>query len=226
MKKGIGGFLGAVFFIAIMAWAMRPFYIGPLKAIMWDGKATLVCESNQKMSLSGKTADIAEGPAIEMKDNCRLSCKNCNLKGEVGVLVKGNGQLTLVGGSIAGTESGIGLEGNGSVEAESGAITGPVGIDASSAANSKIKLKEMSITATKIGMDIASNAQVDARDTTIKSVVGIKAGGNSQVSFKKGAVEAETIAVDQSGNAKLIFKEDPKVTGKINARKGSVEGLK
>ena len=226
MKKVLASVVGFVIFAAIMAYAMRPFYMGHVRAFLWDGKTTFKCDMNENISMSGKNADVPGGePALDVRTNCQLTCENCTLKAEVGIHGEGNARITLVGGSLEATDTAIELESNASVEATKTKITAPVGVDASSS-NGEFKLKDGTLEAGKIALDLGGNAKVDLRNSTVKGAVGVRAGGNSSVEIRGGSLEGTELAMDMKGNAKAELKKDAKVVGKVQEkRKGSVVGL-
>jgi hypothetical protein len=223
VAKIIGGIFAVLVSLVTVAWYMRPFYMGHIRAWMWDGSSTFVCEGNDSLSMKNKTAKIGDGPAIELRDNCQLSCTDCTLEGEIAVVASGNAKLELTGGSLVGTEAAIEMRSNAKLEATKTAMRGPVGIDGADS-NAGAKLTEITLEATRLGAKLGGNADFELRDSTIKAPLGIEAGSNARVTMRGGLLEAKTRAIQLSSNARVSVKQKGQVKGEVvEGRPGSFE---
>ena len=158
-----------VIVLAALAWGMRPFYMPYVRAFMWDGSETFVCDGNDDVSMSNKTANISDGPAIEMRSNCHISCENCDLKGEVGIETSGNNQIRLEGGSVEGKETALELGGNTRLEAKKVKIKGDTAISVSG--NASAVIRDGEVTGAKLAVSQKSNGKVEFKKAKVQGPV-------------------------------------------------------
>lgn len=92
----------------------------------WDGKAPYSCTGNETATLTGVTANITAGPAINASGNCKLTLKDCNITTDKGVAASGNAQVTLEGGEIKASNTAIDASGNAQVTANNAKVSGKV----------------------------------------------------------------------------------------------------
>ncbi len=108
--------------------------------------------------MSGKTANVPGGPAIEVRENCSLRCEDCTLVGAIGLRADGNGTTELVGGSIEATETALVVGGNARVELSDNRIEAPVGVVGG--ANGKVSIRGGALTGKRFAITLSSNAKV------------------------------------------------------------------
>ena len=159
----------AVMVLAGLAWGMRPFYMPYVKAFMWDGSETFVCEVNEDISMSNKKADVSDGPAIEVHGNCQLECTNCELKGETGIDGAGNGRIKLEGGSVEASDTAFNLEGNSQLETKNVDIKAPVAIRVTGNAGAKVRGGK--VEGTKFAVEQQGNGKVDMKKAAVSGAV-------------------------------------------------------
>jgi hypothetical protein len=73
-------------------------------SLVWDGKTPFTCGGNDDVSVKGVHAELASGTAITVNNNCSFTCTDCTIKAPTAIEVGGNGSVTIVNGSITGTE--------------------------------------------------------------------------------------------------------------------------
>ena len=159
----------SVIVLAALAWGMRPFYMPHVNAFLWDGSETFVCDGNDDVSMSDKKASISNGPAIEIRSNCHVSCKNCELKGDVGIQSGGNGQVRLEGGSVEGATTALDLAGNTRVEAKDVKVTGGVAISVNN--NASAVLRGGEVNGTKLAVSQKSNGKGEFKQAKVTGSV-------------------------------------------------------
>jgi hypothetical protein len=69
----------------------------------WDGKSTLECKGNDKISLTGITASAG----VKASANCELTMVGVHLTAPVGVDASGNAKVTMTGGSITASTNSV-----------------------------------------------------------------------------------------------------------------------
>ena len=165
----LGTLVTFVIVAGALAWGMRPFYMPYVKALMWDGSETFVCEFNEDISMSNKTADISDGPALDVRGNCHVACENCKLKGEVGIKTENNAGIRLEGGSVEGTETGLDLGGNTRLEAKDVTIKGEVAIHVGGNASAVVRGGE--VTGSKLLAKQEANGKVEFKKSKTSGAV-------------------------------------------------------
>jgi hypothetical protein len=73
-------------------------------SLVWDGKSPFDCGGNDDYSVTGVHAEFASGTAITVNGNCHFTCTDCTIKAPTAIEAGGNGQVTIVNGSIIGTD--------------------------------------------------------------------------------------------------------------------------
>jgi hypothetical protein len=95
-------------------------------SIAWDGSTPLTCGGNDELEVEGVTATFAMGSAIVATGNCHVTCRSCALNAPVAVRADGNGQVTLVNGSVTGADASLAASGNGTINVTGNAqVVGP-----------------------------------------------------------------------------------------------------
>ena len=81
----------------------------------WDGTSPLMCGGNDQIDVSGINATFTSGSAILAGGNCHVTCRDCTLKAPVGVEAGGNAQVTIMNGSVPGTDAALSAGGNATI---------------------------------------------------------------------------------------------------------------
>jgi hypothetical protein len=120
----LGLFLLGVF--GYIAWQIVANSPGGASVPDWDGATPLVCEGNERRTISGVTAKIADGAAITARANCQLTLDDVKIEAPVAVQAEGNAQVVVSGGRLAGTEAAVRAQGNSSVTMVGTEVVGTV----------------------------------------------------------------------------------------------------
>lgn len=220
MAKVFGVIFAVLATLAGVAWAARDFWMPHVHAWRWDGSSTFVCEGNHGLRMKAKVARVTGGPAIELRDNCSLTCTGCELTGEVAVRATGNAKVVLEGGSATGTDAAIELRSNGRLEASNASLSGPVGV-VGTEGNARIRLTDVTLKATGLAADLGGNAELEARDSTLEAPDGVRAAGNARVTLRGGGLTAKNRALELRGNARAEAKQAKVEGGVVEDRVGS-----
>ncbi|MBI4955565.1 MAG: hypothetical protein HY908_26335 [Myxococcales bacterium] len=92
----------------------------------WDGKTPYKCGGNDNALITGVTANIAAGPAIEAAGNCKVTFKGCTITTDKGIAASGNAAVTLDGGELQASDTAIDASGNAQVTANGAKVSGKV----------------------------------------------------------------------------------------------------
>jgi hypothetical protein len=87
---------------AAFAWFSKHSSIA--SSLVWDGSGPFNCTGNDHVNVKGVTAQFNAGTAITVGGNCQFTCTDCTIKAPTAIEAGGNGQVTIVNGSIIGTE--------------------------------------------------------------------------------------------------------------------------
>lgn len=74
-----------------------------LSGLVWDGHEPLHCSGNDRIEVSGVEATFNAGSAIIADANCHVRCTDCKLSAPTAVETSGNAQVTIINGSVKGT---------------------------------------------------------------------------------------------------------------------------
>ena len=96
------------------------------KAASWDGKAPYTCDGNENVLFDGVTAKLSTGTAITVDGNCHVTLKNCHITAPTGIQADGNGQVTIDGGDLTGTDTAIKAVGISKITVTGAKVTGKV----------------------------------------------------------------------------------------------------
>ncbi|MCW5808497.1 MAG: hypothetical protein KIT31_39465 [Deltaproteobacteria bacterium] len=91
-------------------------------AAKWDGKSQLTC-SNGDVTIEGVTAKL-DGTAIKASGDCHLKLVGVDVSAATAVDATGNAQVTVEGGSLAGTKLAVHAVGNAKVKLSKTKVTG------------------------------------------------------------------------------------------------------
>lgn len=92
----------------------------------WDGKAPYKCMGNDSAVITGVTANITSGPAVDASGNCKVTFKDCNITTDRGVSASGNAEVTLEGGELKASDTAIEGSGAAKVDVKGTKVTGKV----------------------------------------------------------------------------------------------------
>ena len=81
-------------------------------SLVWDGTGPFHCDGNEQVSVSGVSAQFNAGTAVNVGGNCHFTCTDCSIKAPTAIEVGGNGSVTIVNGSVIGTEVMVDASGN------------------------------------------------------------------------------------------------------------------
>jgi hypothetical protein len=73
-------------------------------SLVWDGTTPFQCDGNDEYTVTGVTANFNAGTAIDVGGNCHFTCTDCNIKAPQAIDVDGNGSVTIMNGTIIGTD--------------------------------------------------------------------------------------------------------------------------
>lgn len=99
---------------------------GTPKTVAWDGKSEYSCGGNDIVVLEGVTANLTSGSAVSVAGNCHVTLKNCHITAPVAIDASGNGQVTIEGGEVKGTDSAIKAAGLSKIDVSGAKVTGKV----------------------------------------------------------------------------------------------------
>ena len=81
-------------------------------SLVWDGKTPFECGGNDDYSVKDVKAEFTAGTAIIANGNCHFTCTNCTIKAPTAIEAGGNAQVTIINGSVEGTETMVEAGGN------------------------------------------------------------------------------------------------------------------
>jgi hypothetical protein len=90
----------------------------------WDGKEPFTCGGVDEVVIKKVKAKLDGETAITVSANCKLSLVDVDLDAEVGILARGNGEVTIKGGSIKGSKAAIVAEANATVTGKGTEVSG------------------------------------------------------------------------------------------------------
>lgn len=73
-------------------------------SFVWDGTQPFDCGGVDDVAVTGVTATFTAGAAITVSGNCHFTCTDCNIKAPTAIQVDSNGSVTIINGSIVGTD--------------------------------------------------------------------------------------------------------------------------
>ncbi len=73
-------------------------------AFVWDGTAPFDCGGVDEVTVTGVKATFTAGTAITVSGNCKFTCTDCNIKAPTAIQVDSNGSVTMINGSVVGTD--------------------------------------------------------------------------------------------------------------------------
>jgi hypothetical protein len=73
-------------------------------SFVWDGNTPFDCGGVDEVAVTGVTANFTAGTAISVSGNCHFTCTDCNIKAPTAIQVDGNGSVTIINGTIIGTD--------------------------------------------------------------------------------------------------------------------------
>jgi hypothetical protein len=74
-----------------------------MSGLVWDGKEPLHCSGNDNVAVSGVEATFTGGAAIIATGNCHFRCTDCKISSQTAIEASGNAQVTMINGSVKGT---------------------------------------------------------------------------------------------------------------------------
>jgi hypothetical protein len=99
---------------------------GAAAGAKWDGTSTFSCAGNDNVAITGVTANIKSGNAIEAAGNCHLTLAGVNITAPTVISASGNAQVTVTGGNLTGSSTAIEADGNAHVTVVGAKVTGKV----------------------------------------------------------------------------------------------------
>jgi hypothetical protein len=75
-----------------------------MSSLVWDGSEPLQCTGNDDIAVTGVEAHFTGGSAIVANGNCHVKCTDCKISAPTAIEASGNAQVTIVNGTIQGTE--------------------------------------------------------------------------------------------------------------------------
>ena len=94
----------------VLAWFSKHSAIA--SALVWDGTAPFRCDGNEQVSVTGVNAQLSAGTAITVEGNCHFTCTDCTIKAPTAIETSSNGSVTIVNGSVIGTDTMVDATGN------------------------------------------------------------------------------------------------------------------
>ena len=180
--------------------------------LRWDGSETLVCDGNDRRTISGKKIKAKAEPAIVAAGNCQLTIEDSTLSGEELLEVSGNGRITIVNSKLTiKSRKGISVSGNRGVVLTGGKlrIAAPEG--------DKAEL---------LALSTDGNANVELHKTTLEIVAGsatatvVVGASDSNGSIVLEDVEL-TVESDPKPAKVVLFRMTGNGTGKMEG--GSID---
>jgi len=83
-----------------------------VSSLVWDGSEPLHCGGNENISVTGVEAHFTAGQAIIAGGNCQVRCTDCKISAPIASGASGNAQVTIINGSVQGTETLADASGN------------------------------------------------------------------------------------------------------------------
>ncbi len=83
-----------------------------LSGLVWDGSEPLHCSGNDRIEVNGVEATFNAGSAIYADANCHVRCTDCKLSAPTAIETSGNAEVTIVNGSVKGTNLLVDASGN------------------------------------------------------------------------------------------------------------------
>ena len=133
-----------------------------VSSLVWDGSEPLHCGGNENISVTGVEAHYSAGQAIIAGGNCQVRCTDCKISAPIAIEASGNAQVTIINGSVQGTETLADASGNARVTISGNATASG---EIRKSANGKVSAPTASATATATA-PTAPTAPVKA--TTVK----------------------------------------------------------
>lgn len=87
-----------------------------LSSLVWDGSEPLHCTGIEQIAVSGVQATFTSGSAIVASGNCQVRCTDCKIEAPTAIEASANAQVTIVNGSIKGTNLLADASGNARVD--------------------------------------------------------------------------------------------------------------
>ncbi len=178
MGAKIGGALGTVVFVIVMAAVMAYSFSGTVKGmvavLLWNGSSTLLCGGNQVMKIDGKKVDMTD-TVIMAGGSCKLDLTNVEFKSKQAISCGGDAKVTITGGTFEGSDEAI-----------------------SAGGAARVTIKDATIIGGKEGISIGGEADVQVDGGSIRAEKAITAGGNAKIRATGTKIDG---AVDKGGNA-------------------------
>ncbi len=73
-------------------------------SFVWDGTAPFDCGGVDEVTVTGVSATFTAGAAITVSGNCKFTCTDCTIKAPTAIQVDSNGSVTMINGSVIGTD--------------------------------------------------------------------------------------------------------------------------
>ena len=171
-----------LFFLLIFAGTSLAYWIaGKSKiasSLIWDGSGPFECGGNDDISVSGVTANFTSGTAVDVSGNCHFTCTDCNIKAPQAIDVDGNGSVTIVNGTIIGTDVLVDARGNAHVN---------IGGNVTASGQVKSDSNAHVIAPKQAPPPVAAAAQKPAASSPTQPAPGAAGGGGGATAVKGGA---------------------------------------
>ena len=146
-------------------------------SLVWDGSGPFHCDGNDKVSVKEVNAQFNAGTAITVGGNCHFTCTDCTIKAPTIIEAGGNGVVTIINGSVIGTDVLVDASGNARVNI-SGNVTSSGEVKKSS--NAKVSAPKPTVAAAP-----ASTAPTTAAAATTAATPAAKKPAPKPVPKKK-----------------------------------------
>jgi hypothetical protein len=117
VASGIGWLVWVIVMVVVVGgagggWAFLSRRSSFASSMIWDGESPFHCAGNDNVNVKGVNAQFNAGIAVTVSGNCHFTCTDCSIKAPTVFEVSGNGDVTVVNGSVIGTETLVEAGGN------------------------------------------------------------------------------------------------------------------
>jgi hypothetical protein len=152
--------MGAITIGAVVA--SQPGALDNLPLIGWDGREPFRCGSNDRVTISGVTANLPNQTAIVVEENCEVEIVDSHIAALEGIRADGNRRVVVRNSTIVATRTGITADGNKEIELENSTVDAS-GVGVAAGGNVTVTVIGGRVSGPMGAVTTSANATVDVR---------------------------------------------------------------